>query len=124
MTTIDSKDAFPRANNKLDRDLTSLKLGENWMSGITYIRVNSGWVYLKTVIDLEDRKVIGWCVSDDITTERTVIKAWISERNHRSIIDGFIFHLDRGFQYASIRITNFFSLNRKITQSMSRKGNC
>ncbi len=102
MTTIDSKDAFPRANNKLDRDLTSLKLGENWMSGITYIRVNSGWVYLKTVIDLEDRKVIGWCVSDDITTERTVIKAWISERNHRSIIDGFIFHLDRGFQYASI----------------------
>jgi transposase InsO family protein len=37
---------------------------------------------------------------------------------------GFVFHSDRGVQYASNSMTNLFAYNRKITQSMSRKGNC
>ena len=40
------------------------------------------------------------------------------------LVIGIIFHLDRGVQYASNKMTNLFSLNMKITQSMSRKGNC
>ena len=59
-----------------------------------------------------------------MTTQNTVMAAWISARKNRSIIDGFIFHSDRGVQYASNKMTNLFSFNRKITQSMSRKGNC
>lgn len=52
------------------------------------------------------------------------MKTWISARKNRNINFGFIFHLDRGVQYASNKMTNLFSLNMKITQSMSRKGNC
>ena len=59
-----------------------------------------------------------------MTTENTVIKAWLSARNNRTISEGFIFHSDRGVQYASNKMTSLFSFNRKITQSMSRKGNC
>ena len=52
------------------------------------------------------------------------MKTWISARKNRNINFGFIFHSGRGVQYASNKMTNLFSLNMKITQSMSRKGNC
>ena len=122
--TTDSNHPFSIAKNELDRDFMSLKLGEKWVSDITYIRVNDNWNYLTTIIDLADRRIVGWSLSEDMTTQNTIMKAWMSARNNRSITDGFIFHSDRGVQYASNKMTDLFSFNKKITQSMSRKGNC
>lgn len=124
VTTTDSNHAFPIAENVLNRDFDSLQIGEKWISDITYIRVNDNWNYLTTVIDLADRKVVSWTLSEDMTAENTIIKAWYLARNKRQIKDGFIFHSDRGVQYACNKITSLFSFNSKITQSMSRKGNC
>ena len=124
VVTTDSNHTFPIAANELNREFTSLQLGEKWVSDITYIRVNDDWNYLTTIIDLADRKVVGWALSEDMTTENTIMKAWISARENRTISDQFIFHSDRGVQYASNKITSLFYFNRKITQSMSRKGNC
>jgi transposase InsO family protein len=124
VVTTDSNHTFPKANNELNREFTSLKLGQKWVSDITYIRVNNDWNYLTTIIDLADRQVVGWTLSDDMTTENTIMKAWVKARRNRTITTGFIFHSDRGVQYASNKMTNIFSFNRKITQSMSRKGNC
>ena len=124
VVTTNSKHSFPIVNNELDRDFTTLKLGEKWVSDITYIRVNDTWNYLTTIIDLADRKVIGWALSEDMTTENTIMKAWIAARENRTIRTGFIFHSDRGVQYASNKMRSIFSYNIKITQSMSRKGNC
>ena len=124
VVTTDSKHSFPLANNELDRDFTTFKLGEKWVSDITYIRVNDDWNYLTTIIDLADRKVIGWALSEDMTTENTIMKAWIAARENRNISKGFVFHSDRGVQYASNKMRSIFSYNIKITQSMSRKGNC
>jgi len=122
--TTNSKHSFPIANNELNRDFISIKLGEKWVSDITYIRVNDNWNYLTTIMDLADRKIVGWALSKDMTTENTVMKAWVDARRTRTISVGFVFHSDRGVQYASNKMTNLFSFNRKITQSMSRKGNC
>ena len=58
-----------------------------------------------------------------MTAQKTIVKAWYLATNKRQIKDGFIFHSDRGVQYASNKITNLFSFNSKITQSISRKGN-
>lgn len=124
VVTTDSTHLFKTADNLLNRNFSSLELGQKWVSDITYIRVNDDWNYLTTVIDLADRKVVGWALSQNMTTEDTVMKAWLDARKNRSIKDGFIFHSDRGVQYASNKITSLFSFNRKITQSMSRKGNC
>jgi len=124
IVTTDSKHSFPIANNVLERDFSSSKLGEKWVSDITYIRVKDDWNYLTTIIDLADKKVVGWALSEDMTTENTIMKAWVVARENRAIIEGFIFHSDRGVQYASNKMFNLFSFNRKITQSMSRKGNC
>ena len=124
VVTTDSRHAFPIAKNELDRNFTSLELGKKWVSDITYIRVGDHWNYLTTIMDLADRKIVGWALSDDMTTKNTIMKAWCSARKNRKIDVGFIFHSDRGLQYASKKMTNLFSFNRKITQSMSRKGNC
>lgn len=122
--TTNSSHTFKIANNELDRNFFSIKLGEKWISDITYIRVGDDWNYLTTIMDLADRKIVGWTLSDDMTTENTVMKAWYSARKQRDLSDNFIFHSDRGVQYASNKMTNLFSFNRKVKQSMSRKGNC
>ena len=119
--TTDSNHSYPLAKNELDRDFSSSNLGEKWVSDITYIRVNDDWNYLTTIMDLADRKIVGWSLSEDMTTENTVYKAWKSAINTRGIQDNFIFHSDRGVQYASNKMSSIFSFNRKITQSMSRK---
>jgi putative transposase len=54
-----------------------------------------------------------------MTTENTVTKAWLNVRRSRAIIDGLIFHSDRGVQYAADKMTLFFSFLRKITDRMS-----
>ena len=122
--TTDSNHPYLIAKNELNREFTSLKLGEKWVSDITYIRVNDHWNYLTTIIDLAGRKVVGWSLSEDMTTQNTVMKAWINARRTRRINEGFIFHSDRGVQYASNKMSNICNFNLKITQSMSRKGNC
>lgn len=122
--TTDSNHSYPLAKNELNRDFSSSNLGEKWVSDITYIRVNDDWNYLTTIMDLADRKIVGWSLSEDMTTENTVFKAWKSAINTRGIQDNFIFHSDRGVQYASNKMSSILSFNRKITQSMSRKGNC
>ena len=122
--TTDSNHSFPIANNELNREFTSYKLGEKWVSDITYIRVNDDWNYLTTIMDLADRKIVGWALSEDMTTENTIMKAWLSARKTRNITSKHIFHSDRGVQYASNKITSLLFFNQKITQSMSRKGNC
>ena len=122
--TTDSNHSHPIANNELNREFSSHKLGEKWVSDITYIRVKDDWNYLTTIIDLADRKVVGWSLSENMTTKDTVFNACLAARSNRKIAPNHIFHSDRGVQYASNIMSNLFSFNSKITQSMSRKGNC
>lgn len=124
VVTTDSDHNNPIATNSLNREFNALEIGKKWISDITYIRVGDHWNYLTTIIDLADRKVVSWVLSTDMTTENTIYKAWIKARNTRNIKEGFIFHSDRGVQYTSNKITTLFNENIKITQSMSRKGNC
>ena len=122
--TTDSKHNLQVAKNLLNREFKVQELGKVWVSDITYIRVNSSWMYLTTMIDLADRKVVGWSLSQTMTVEDTVLKAWTQARNTRTIADDFILHSDRGIQYACNKTQNLFTYNKKTTQSMSRKGNC
>jgi len=124
VVTTDSKHTLPIVANVLDRDFNSNELGTRWVSDITYIRVDDNWNYLTTIMDLADRKIVGWTLSEDMTVDNTIRKAWLNASKTRSIKKDFIFHSDRGVQYASNKMTDLFRFNKKITQSMSRKGNC
>ncbi|GAB4020910.1 hypothetical protein GCM10028808_64010 [Spirosoma migulaei] len=58
--TTDSSHNYPVAKNLLNREFTADKPGQKWVSDITYIPTGEGWLYLTTVLDLADRRVIGW----------------------------------------------------------------
>ena len=87
--------------NILNREFTVTELGRVWVSDITYIRLRHSFVYLTTVIDLADRMVVGWNLSDNMTDQDTVIAAFKKAVKNRPISPGLIFHSDRGSQYAS-----------------------
>jgi transposase InsO family protein len=74
------------------------------------------------VLDLYDRKVIGWSMSKDMSAENTSIKAMKMALTNRKP-SSLIFHSDRGIQYACDAFTALLHQHR-IRQSMSRKGNC
>lgn len=123
--TTDSGHDLRVVANKLDRAFTSSKLGEKWVSDITYIKVGNSWNYLTAILDLADRKVISWVISQDLTTQNTVLKAWKKAIRNREITNDHIFHSDRGVQYASYQMKQYFNDDTgNQTQSMSRKGNC
>lgn len=110
----------------MNRNFTTTEPNKVWVSDITYLRSKEGWTYLTTVIDLYDRKVIGWALSNRMYASRTVIPAFRMAKTNRLTGDekSLIFHSDRSVQYACDEFRNELKNNKNITQSMSRKGNC
>jgi len=77
IATTDSKHNYPVAPNVLDQEFQATRPGEIWVSDITYVRTKNGWLYLTVIIDLYDRKVIGWSMSTGLSAEETIIPAWL-----------------------------------------------
>lgn len=75
IATISSDHKEPVAENLLNRQFNPAEPGVAYVSDITYLRTLAGFIYLTTVIDLFDRKVIGWSISYGMTTEETVLPA-------------------------------------------------
>ena len=98
--TTDSNHNYPISANKLNRQFTVSRENQVWVSDITYIETSKGWTYLTVIIDLFDRKVIGWSMSENLTAEATIIEAWWMAVANRPIQQNLIFHSDRGSQYA------------------------
>jgi putative transposase len=123
LQTTDSKHDHPVANNLLNRDFSAEKPSQKWVSDITYIRTGEGWLYLTAILDLADRKVIGWALSDNLKATDTSVAAWRMALKNRPLDGELLFHSDRGVQYACIEFRDQFK-DLPVLQSMSRKGNC
>lgn len=121
--TTDSNHNDPICDNLLNRDFMPIGPSLKWVSDITYIHTLDGFLYLTIIIDLFDRKVIGWSISDGMSTDETVIAAFNKAIRNRKPAKNLIFHSDRGVQYASCKTRNLIK-SHNIIQSMSRKGNC
>lgn len=123
-TTTDSKHTHKIMENVLDRKFEVSKPSEVWVSDITYIHTREGFLYLTTILDLYDRKCIGWSISTGMSAEETSLAAWKMAIKNRGIAKDLIFHSDRGVQYACEKFANTLDSYKFITRSMSRKGNC
>ena len=125
VTTTSSDHELSVAPNLLARNFVVELLNTVWVSDITYILTDDGWRYLTVILDLADRAVVGWVLSETMHAECTVIPALKQALQRRQIrpFSGLMFHSDRGVQYAC---DDFRKILRHygITQSMSRKGNC
>ena len=122
--TTDSRHSYPVSENLLDRNFTVNAVGKAWVSDITYIRTLTGWLYLTVVLDLADRKVIGWALSKTMKAKDTTVAAFKMAIRNRPVIQPLIFHSDRGVQYACDEFRQELRAYTLIRQSMSRKANC
>ena len=110
------------ADNVLARNFTASRPNEKWVSDITYIELDDGWVYLAVVMDLFSRQVIGWSIDDQMTVD-LVRDAFSMAVAKRDVQPGLVLHSDRGVQYRAWEYQAALE-SREITPSMSRKGNC
>ena len=122
--TTDSKHHYRVVENLLNRDFKADRLSKVWVSDITYIATGQGWLYLTIILDLADRKVIGWSLSRTLKARETVIPAWNMAVTNRPVVDSLIFHSDRGVQYCCHEFADLLGTFPNVSRSMSRKGDC
>lgn len=121
--TTDSSHNYKVAPNLLNRVFRCDEPSKACVSDLTYIPCTDGFLYLTMVLDLFDRKPIGWSMSENMKASDTVIPAIRMADRNRPFAEGMIFHSDRGVQYACGQTVNVLK-SLKVKQSMSRKGNC
>lgn len=121
--TANSNHLYPVNSNPLLRDFSAAGTGEKWVSDITHIRTGGGWPYLTIIMDLADRKIIGWSMDNSMSASSTVLHAWKMAIKNRPLQGELIFHSDRGIQYASHEFRRCLK-GLPVLQSMSRKGSC
>jgi putative transposase len=120
--TTNSQHNLPVAPNVLAQNFTAAAPNQKWAGDITYLRTGEGWLYLAVMIDLYSRQVIGWAVSDRMTTN-LVSDALRKALWLRKMPQGVIVHSDRGSQYCSHEYQQLFK-DHQLVCSMSGKGNC
>ena len=120
--TTNSNHNNPVFDNILARNFDVSKPDTAWVSDITYVWTQEGWLYLAVVIDLYSRKVVGWSMSHRMTAQ-LVCDALTMAVWQRRPAPGLIHHSDRGSQYASKKFTKLLKMHG-FTGSMSRKGDC
>jgi transposase InsO family protein len=108
--------------NLINGSFRADKKNQIWTSDITYIWTNEGWMYLAVVLDVYNREIIGWSLSQRAAAD-LVLNAFSMSIKNRRPEAGVIFHSDRGSQYTSARLRNTLA-HYGFLQSMSGKGNC
>ncbi|QEG22781.1 IS3 family transposase [Mariniblastus fucicola] len=121
-TTKSDPDKKP-AENLLSQEFDAEAPNRKWVADITYLPTAGGWVYLAVVLDLFSRKVVGWQMSDRLTTPIVTEALRKAIESRRPESGTLLHHSDRGCQYTSDAFQGILrTLN--IQCSMSRTGCC
>jgi transposase InsO family protein len=121
-TTTDSKHTLPVAENVLDQKFEVSEPNSVWVSDITYIPTDEGWLYLAGHKDLFAGEIVGYAMGVRLTknlVSQSLLRAVEAKRPAK----GLLHHSDRGSQYCAHeyrKILDRFAMKA----SMSRKGNC
>jgi transposase InsO family protein len=86
------------APNLLKRDFAADRPNHKWLSDITYIPTQEGWLYLATILDLYARRIVGWAMAERMTSDLTLAALRMAIRQRRPPA-GLIHHSDQGSQY-------------------------
>ncbi|MFT8323246.1 MAG: IS3 family transposase, partial [Bacillus sp. (in: firmicutes)] len=108
--------------NILNRDFSTTKTSEKWVTDVTEFPINGEKLYLSAVMDLHDNYIIGYQISE-IHDVQLVEDSLVYASEIRKVNEKLIIHSDRGFAYRSNRWNELIH-EFKITPSMSRKANC
>lgn len=120
--TTNSNHNLPVAPNLLQQDFNAGAPNQKWVSDITYIATDEGWLYLAVVLDLYSRLVVGWAMSSRMTAE-LVCDALTMAVWQRKPPKGVIAHSDRGSQYCAKAYQELLT-RHGMRCSMSKRGDC
>jgi len=120
--TTDSKHTFPVAENLLNQQFESTAPNQIWLTDITYIPTEEGWLYLAGHKDVFTGEIVGYAMGPRMT------KNLVSQSLFRAVaakgpVPGLIHHSDRGSQYCSHEYRKLLD-QFHMRASMSRKGDC
>ena len=118
--TTDSRHSFAVYPN-LAKGMALTGINQLWVADITYIRLETEFVYLAAVLDAYSRRVVGWALGPTLEASLAV-EALQMGLDNRNPSTGLVHHSDRGVQYASLNYTGLLK-EHHVTISMSRKGN-
>lgn len=108
--------------NQVARDFSASAPNAKWVTDITYIPTQEGWLYLAVVLALFSRQVIGWSMppqlTRDLMLEAVLMTVW-QKRSPQAVI----LHSDRGTQYTSQECQAFLHAHGMVS-SRSGVGNC
>lgn len=120
MVTTRSDPSAQVAPNLLRRDFTAQAANCKWVTDVTYLATQQGWLYVAAVLDLFSRAVVGWSMAA-VQDEQLVADALRMALLHREPGSGLLHHSDRGSQYTSHGYQQLLAA-RGIQVSMSRRG--
>ena len=106
--------------NLVKRNFNTDEPNKIWVTDITYLIYNNKRMYLSTILDLYDRKVVAYKISK-FNNNQLVIDTLNEAISKRKDVSGLILHSDQGFQYTSYQYKAICNSNN-IQISMSRKG--
>ena len=109
------------SENLLDRSFEASAPNQKWVADFTYIWTAEGWLYVAAVVDLYSRRVVGWSMNVNMTSQ-LVADALIMAIWRRGKPDALLHHSDQGSQYTSEQFQRLMA-DHGITCSMSRSGN-
>ena len=110
------------APNTLDRQFATEAPNVAWVTDVTFVPTDEGWVYLATIMDLYNREVVGHA-SSDTNDQLLTAKALRMALDDRAPPAGLVHHSDRGSTYTAGDYRDLLAANG-IECSMSRKGDC
>lgn len=119
--TTDSAHRLPVAPNVLDRRFEDWRPDQAWVSDLTFIATDEGWLYLAAIMDLASRRIVGWSMSERMKSD-LVCDALRSAYWQRRPAQGLLLHSDRGSQYVSHAYRQL-ACDFGMTVSMSRRAN-
>jgi len=120
--TTDSCHAHPIAPNRLATQPVPTRPNRVWVSDLTYVPTDEGWLYVAGVLDRCSRCLVGWAMGSTLDTA-VPLAALLMALRQRKPARGLIHHSDRGVQYASADYRAALATHGLVA-SMSRKGNC
>jgi transposase InsO family protein len=100
-TTRRDPDKVPAAD-LVERDFHADEPDELWLTDVTYIATDEGWLYLCSILDVFSRRLLGWSLADHMRTELCLdaLHAAAMARGRRDF-SGTVLHSDHGSQYTS-----------------------
>lgn len=121
-TTTKQQAGNRTAPNVLNQDFQAAQPNEKWVSDITYIATDEGWLYLASILDLYSRRIVGWAIEEHMEVS-LVEKAWQMAIGNRHPAADLLHHSDRGSQYTADAYLALLEKAR-CQLSMSRTANC